>query len=266
MFTATAIFYCVELGTLKLGDRMSLFTREIPEAGATVAHVLTHTSADRPGTRFRFDLSRYSTLGEVVKSCIGNDPRIVMARGMMDRLAMTDSVPGDDLEALARLSRSVFNGSTLRRYERVLERMARPYQVDGRGHAQLARYDDGTATASTGLISTVRDLARLDAAFDRGILVKRESLEAAWSNPEDTDGRALPHGYGWFVQSYHGQRVIWQFGERRDGYSSLFLKLPEKNLTLILLANSDGLSAPFRLGEGDVEKSLFARLFLNLFA
>ena len=158
---------------------------------------------------------------------MGNDPRIVMARGMMDRLAMIDSVPGDDLDALARLSRSVFNGSTLRRYERVLERMARPYQVDGRGHAHLAHYDDGTATASTGLISTVRDLARLDAAFDRGILVKRESLEAAWSNPEDTDGRALPHGYGWFVQSYHGQRVVWQFGER-DGYSSLFLKSRRK--------------------------------------
>ena len=36
-------------------------------------------------------------------------------------------------------------------------------------------------------------------------------------------------------------------------------------LTLILLANSDGLSAPFPLQEGDVNASLFARAFLRLF-
>jgi hypothetical protein len=36
-------------------------------------------------------------------------------------------------------------------------------------------------------------------------------------------------------------------------------------VTLILLANSDGLSAPFSLQEGDVTVSLFARAFLRLF-
>jgi hypothetical protein len=36
-------------------------------------------------------------------------------------------------------------------------------------------------------------------------------------------------------------------------------------LTLILLANSDGLSEPFSLQNGDVTTSLFARTFLRLF-
>jgi len=43
------------------------------------------------------------------------------------------------------------------------------------------------------------------------------------------------------------------------------LKVPEEEVTLILLANSDGASAPFRLGAGDVLRSPFAIAFLNLF-
>jgi len=43
------------------------------------------------------------------------------------------------------------------------------------------------------------------------------------------------------------------------------LKLPERKLTLLLLANSDGLSAPFSLGAGDVTRSAFAGSFLRIF-
>jgi CubicO group peptidase (beta-lactamase class C family) len=265
VFTATALLYCVEAGTLRLDDLMSRFTGAIPEATATVAHVLSHTSRDVPGARYQFDLDRFAALGPVVQSCLGSDTRVVLARGVMDRLAMINSVPGDDLDALALLSRSVFNGTTLARYEDVLERMARPYHVDSGGSPRLSEYDDGTATASTGLISTVRDLARLDVAFERDTLIHSESLDLAWSNPVGADGRSQPHGLGWFVQSYSGRKIVWQFGERGDGYSALYLKIPDRELTLILLANSDGLSAPFRLAAGDVTKSLFARLFLSLF-
>jgi hypothetical protein len=42
------------------------------------------------------------------------------------------------------------------------------------------------------------------------------------------------------------------------------LKVPDRHVTFILLANSDGLSAPFHLETGDVSKSLFATLFLRL--
>jgi hypothetical protein len=71
-------------------------------------------------------------------------------------------------------------------------------------------------------------------------------------------------GLGWFVQFYRGERVVWAFGSVPNAYSALLLKLPAKNTTFILLANSDGLSAPFQLPAGDVTKSLFASLFLKL--
>ena len=72
-------------------------------------------------------------------------------------------------------------------------------------------------------------------------------------------------GLGWFVQSHRGQRVVWHFGYTPNAYSSLVVKVPAHNLTFILMANSDRLSAPFQLSQGDVTRSVFATLFLRLF-
>ena len=57
---------------------------------------------------------------------------------------------------------------------------------------------------------------------------------------------------------------MWTFGVVPNAYSSLIIKLPERNLTLILLANSDRLNSPFMLQQGDLTRSLFAQLFLKL--
>jgi hypothetical protein len=72
-------------------------------------------------------------------------------------------------------------------------------------------------------------------------------------------------GLGWFVQPYLGQPIVWQFGAASEGHSGLIVKAPNDGMTLILLANSDGLVSPAKLEEGDVMASLFARLFLRFF-
>jgi hypothetical protein len=46
----------------------------------------------------------------------------------------------------------------------------------------------------------------------------------------------------------------------------MMITLPRRGLTLILLANSQGLARPFALSAGDVTVSPFARLFLSIFA
>jgi hypothetical protein len=67
------------------------------------------------------------------------------------------------------------------------------------------------------------------------------------------------------VQENTGVKMVWHYGWAPYAYSSLILKVPEKELTLILLANSDGASATFNLGDGNVLKSPFAVTFINLF-
>jgi hypothetical protein len=75
----------------------------------------------------------------------------------------------------------------------------------------------------------------------------------------------LPPGVGWFVQTYNGQKVVWQFGAGENGSSSLAVTMPGPGLTLILLANSSGLVKSFPLAAGDVTASPFGKVFLGLF-
>ena len=67
------------------------------------------------------------------------------------------------------------------------------------------------------------------------------------------------------ARSRLGERVVWQFGVSDNTSSSMIITVPARGLTLILLANSQGLARPFSLAAGDVMVSPFARLFLQVF-
>jgi hypothetical protein len=92
-----------------------------------------------------------------------------------------------------------------------------------------------------------------------------DTRAAAWTNVTATDQTTFPTGLGWFVQSYKGERVVWHFALVPNAYSSIYLKIPSRRISVILLANSDGLSAPYQLQLGDVTRSIFANLFLRSF-
>ena len=189
-----------------------------------------------------------------------------MAEGLLDRLAMIDSVPGQDLANEAAVeARTLFEGDQLAKYAAVLTRLAVPYKVDKGGKATRADYPSRGFDAATGLITTARDLAQFDAALDDSLLVTPETTTLMWSSAVAGTGKLLPTGLGWFVQTYNNERVVWQFGVAANAFSSLVIKVPSRRLTLILLANSDGLSTSPPLSEGDLTSSPFARLFLKFF-
>ena len=103
------------------------------------------------------------------------------------------------------------------------------------------------------MVSTVLDLAKFDVAMERNQIVSQESKEDMFTPTLSTN-----------VQEHEGVELIWPYGQQIT-YSSLILKAPEEELALILLANSDGASAPFNLGDGNVLRSPFAVTFINLF-
>lgn len=264
-FAAVVLGQCVERASLDVGQAMRRWTSDIPEAGATVLHVLSHTSAGQPGQAFNFDPARYGALARVADGCAGRPFAESVASDIFDLLGMKDSVPGRDLAALGDLDGTYFSDPKLREYESVLRRLAVPYRVDRSGRATRSEYPTESVNASSGLVSTVRDLARFEIALDRYVLVRPDLLGSAWTNATTTSGARVPVGLGWWVQNHNGQTLVWQFGSIRDAGSSLVIKVPGRELTLILLANSDGLASHDALAAGDVTASLFAKLFLRLF-
>ena len=79
------------------------------------------------------------------------------------------------------------------------------------------------------------------------------------------DGTVLPYGLGWFVETIDGRKVCWHYGWLPPSVSALYVKVPEAELTFLLLANTDALSAGFAWTREGVRASPFARAFLGTF-
>ena len=241
--TATLVLRCVEEGRLSLDGRAG---------DATIRQLLTHTSGPADAPQFLYRPDRLAPLADAVSTCTGESFRASMT-GWLERLLMVEAVPGPDAPP--------------ERYASLLNRVATPYAVNAQRRPSPSQYRATTLTPAAGLIATTRALARFDVALkrrDRDVL-RPETIALAWSNPSTASGQLLPHGLGWFVQSYNGEPIVWQFGLGENASSSMMVMLPRRALTLILLANSDGLVNPLPLAAGDVLVSPFAKLFVGLF-
>ena len=259
--TSTLLMQCVEEGRLNLDAPIRTYTSTVPDANATVRQVLAMASDAVAGSAYRYDGDRFVALTPVVEACTGVSYRVALARQILDRIGMSDSVPGHDLEAVTDAASAAFDLATLTRYQAVLARIAKPYVVrDSR--PTLSEYPPKGINASAGLLSTVRDLARYDAAIDGHVLMSSSTQLVAWTPFRLSSGRESPYALGWFVQSTVAGRAVWHYGQWPT-FSSLILKLPDRGVTLILLANSDGLSSRFPLTSGDVTVSPFAQAFIQ---
>lgn len=264
-FTTILLAQCAERARVQPDDPIRRWVPGAPDPPATLRQILTHTSG--PSGGFQYNPGRFALLTTVVEVCTGESYQRAIARSVLDPAAMIEAVPGRSLPgppADNADADAAFDAATLSRYQDLLRRLATPYRVDRRGRAAVGDPRTGSIDASTGLIASARDLAKYDAALDQALFVRSDTMALTWVNATQ-NGVALPTTMGWFAQQYEGRRLIWHFGNVPDAYSSLILKVPSLRLTLILLANSDGLSAPFALHDGDVTSSLFARTFLRLF-
>jgi CubicO group peptidase (beta-lactamase class C family) len=273
IFTASMVLRCVEEGTLSLDNQVGSFVPRSPEPNATIGQLLTHTSGPADNLVFAYRPERLEPLVPIVRTCAISSFRKTLST-MLERLAMVDSVPGPDINSLVGPAEGIPTPEAAERYAKVLDRLATPYAVDQNRRAIPSQYAAKALTPTSGLISTVRDFAEFMLALKKGVLLRPETLSQAWRAPLGPDGQRLPHAYGWFVQSYAGETIAWQFGLgeatlpsglKIDTSSSLVVSVPSRGLTLIMMANSSGLAKPFPLGAGDLTVSPFARVFLGLF-
>ena len=262
--TAAMVLRCAEERRLSLDDTVGSFGVATTEPDASIQQLLTHTSGSPENPTFLLRLERLAPLWPIVRVCAVDSYRETFAT-LLHRLAMFDSVPGPNMVSITPPAEGVPHPTDVERYAAILERRATPYFVEDRRALQSSYPESASVlTPSTGLVTTVRDLAKFDLALKQNILLERGTLDHAWSAPS-ANGVPLPHGIGWFVQQYNGEKVVWQFGMAENASSSLMIMLPARGLTLILMANSDGLVKLYSPANGDVTLSPFARLFLNLF-
>jgi CubicO group peptidase (beta-lactamase class C family) len=271
-FAATLLMQLVEQGRVNLDDpiqqylsdqEMKKYFGETSDTAITVRHVLTHTSEGSPGESYNYSGFRFGSLTTVIEKASGRSFRELIVDQILKRAEMSGSVPGHDVDRL----RGVLKPEVSKRYLATLSRLAKPYKIYD-DNVLLTDYPPKKLNSAAGLISNVVDLGRYDAALDRHLFIEEATQAAAWTAAVSKQGKTLPYGLGWFVQNYQGLKLVYHYGWWPNQFSSLLLKIPDQHLTLILLANSDGLSAPFAMGgvgEGDVSTSPFAAGFIRAF-
>lgn len=247
-FTAAAILLLAEDGKLCIDDPVKQWLPSLPAVADTVTlrQLLSHTSglldyedlmdpADTrqvhdsdvlqllekenrsyfaPGSAYRYSNSGYALLALVVGKASGSDfasflrQRIFLPLGMNSTFAHQDGV--DDV----------------------------PHRAYGYswidGHWQ--RTDQSTTSAvlgDGGIYSSIDDLAKWDAALYDQRLLRRESLQLAFSPATKTDEPDVPHyGFGWRING----DALWHSGES-IGFRNVIVRYPKQKLTVVVLSN-----------------------------
>ena len=254
-FASTVILQLVDEGKVSLDDPVSKYGIALSgPAPVLVRHLLSHTSEGVPGTRFAYNGDRFSLLDSIVRRAAGKSFAAAVQERIITPLHLTHTAPTPRSPAFAEsgLDRAAY-----------LANVAPGYTWTKAGFVPTA-YQTAFSTAA-GLTASARDYAAFSMAMDRDALLQPATKRLAWTPATSPSGAVFPYGLGWFVTDYRQVRVIWHYGYWTAS-SALVIKVPEQNLTFVLLANTDGLSAPYPLGAGKLDASPWARAFLETFA
>ncbi|EDL48009.1 serine hydrolase [Erythrobacter sp. SD-21] len=198
------------------------------------------------GDAFVYNPIAYARIDRAIEGAGGRPLRDIVREHVADAVGMTDVALG---------WRDPQGGAALRN-------LAPPFTVTEDGPQKAALFDDDFRAAA-GILASVRDLAAFEIAYEGGELVsdaeRRNLVEREL--PELGDYR-----HGWWLSDWEGQRLQWHSGWEPGQYSAMYLKVPEQDLALIVLANTELLWWGNSIVRAGIEDSPVARRFLETFA
>jgi CubicO group peptidase (beta-lactamase class C family) len=273
---ATVMLKLVELGQIDLDWKikdyypdylgsceriLGYFNEEMPELAfllneyapqrddILLRHHLTHTAEKVPGSQYKYNGFLYGMLSDVVEAATQQRLNMWVDSLFIRPLGLRHTACAyDDVAHAAVVAETAF-----------------PYRYDAQGATYVqTEQPDPELNAGSGLLCSAEDLLLFDIAWSQGRLLSQASKAQMLAPVLLADGSRSPYGMGWFVQPYRGKTLVWHYGWQPDAFSGLYLKVLEDDLSLVLLANSDGLSRPFGLDQGDVLRSDFARRFVEI--
>lgn len=225
----------------------------------TIKNILNHTVNGEPGTQFFYNPIMYSRLSRYIEYKYGNS---------VDAVEQGHNKLAQLIQEYILSPSGMDNTMSSQWQEEKAEtyfNMAQGYKYIDGGYTTLLPPERHIA-GGAGIVSSVNDLAKYDIALDTQKLGDKKLMNKLFSPVKTTNQDILPYAFGWYVQDYKGKKLIWHAGwDEEAGFTALYIKVPEENLTFILLANSEGMWWGNPLDKAEVHKSLFAKLFLDSF-
>jgi len=253
-YTAIAILQLVEQGKISLQDSIQKFIKDFPNKGHTITieNLLSHTSGIidyesldmkipnvyrldfpprqfvdslehhplvfTPGSKFSYCNSNYFFLGYIIELITGKSYAEYMQQHIFTPLGLTNTYYDDEKQVI-------------------------PNRVRGYGKWNNGKYENADyiglsqVYAAGALLSNVEDMFKWHRALYSYKLVRKETLEKAFTSYKLSDGTFSGYGYGWFIKDQNGEKSIEHAGGI-DGFQSDEVYLPGQDIFIATLYNS----------------------------
>ncbi|NDK55679.1 serine hydrolase domain-containing protein [Pontibacter fetidus] len=252
-FTAMAVMMLKEQGRLNYDDSVQQYLPTFPYKGITIRQLLNHRSGlanytyfsdelwpDRnkpisntdvvdmmakhqpkvyyqPNTHFDYSNTGYALLASIVTKASGMPFAVFVQKYIFKPLKMDHTFTYS--KDLATIAGKVATGHTGGRRERY------PDYLD-------------TVLGDKGVYSTVDDLYKWEQALYTQKLVKKETLQEAFTGSRPEAKKKEDYGFGWRIKQLEdsGDTVVYHAG-LWHGYTSYLLRNPKDHSALIILSN-----------------------------
>jgi CubicO group peptidase (beta-lactamase class C family) len=244
-FTAVAILQLVEKGMLGLKDSLQKYIPDYPSKGYTITieNLLTHTSGIRdymqinmpnqnmerwdftpkqlidsfkcyplefePGTKFSYSNSGYYLLGYIIEKVSGKSYQQYIQDHLLTPLA---------------LNHSYFDRDGI-----IIPNRVNGYRKEGTIIKNGDFWSPSIAYAAGGLLSNTTDLFTWFKGLLSYKILRKETLDQAFTPYKLKNGTGISYGYGWYIQNQNGIQFI-EHGGKMTGFLSNEVYYPRQDI------------------------------------
>ncbi len=252
-FTAVAILQLVEQNKISLQDSLQKFIPDFPSKGYTITieNLLTHTSGIRdymqinyppslymerwdfkpkqlidsfknyslqsePGTKFSYSNSGYYLLGYIIQKVSGKRYQEYIQDNILNPLGLTHTY---------------FDSADV-----IIPNRVHGYTQEEGKYKNMEYWSPTIEYAAGGLISNVEDLFNWHKGLYSYKILKKETLQKAFTPYRLKDGTFTNYGYGWFIKTSNGIKSIEHEGGL-PGFLSNEIYYPAEDVFVAILSN-----------------------------
>jgi len=243
-FTSMLIMMLAEQNKVQYDDLVSKYIPEIANYGneISIRHLLTHTSgipdvgdlgidhpgltnkeviktltkqnsfAFPPGAKYQYSNTGYILLSIIVERITGKPFKDYLTERILVPLKMNNTF--------------LYDGSVNKSNQVAI------------GYNQFGQKDDDMPTQSAGyggMYSTVDDLFKWDKALYSEKLVRKSTLDSAFTPAKVLEGKTT-YGFGWNITGSDEDRVVWHTGNTA-GFRAYIERRLKDSITIIMLTN-----------------------------
>ena len=182
-----------------------------------------------PGVRWSYSNTGYVLLGILVSKLSGKPYGDFLRDRIFSRLHMGSTRLNDDSDIIP-------------------FRVGGYELVDGRLRNQEYLSASLSSTGDGGLVSSVVDLAKWEAAIQSGALVPPARWQEIFTPVTLNSGKMFPYGFGWFIRAQNGH-PYYEHSGHLQGFASHILRFPRARVSVVVLANLDQ-ADPWQIAHG----------------